>query len=598
MKKLILFFVFCLGLALNAAIVSPSRLITWDPGVRGGVAAKIASRQIVYITLNNTSTATQIQTALNSCPSGQVVKLGPGIFIVDQTTKIPSNVTLRGSGPGVTVLQASGSFSGNSILRFENGYDYDWNNHAAATLVSPQKGDTTLNTSGAHGWNVGDYLIVDSLEQPAGDPVVNHVGTLGTATWVGRASGLRPWGQIVKVTAVPTSTSATISPGLYYAWPNTPQAVAIDGWVTNCGVEDLTVDNTSSGVRDTVSVEGGAEIWLYNVELKGSYRYMIWCYGMFWSTFEHCRFTGGVPIGTDNQAQYTSSRAYGIFVGPHASANLITNNIIEKLTMGIAWEGCVSGNVFSYNLVKDMWWQNTADAKRHFSDLGHGPHPIFNLSEGNWDEGRVRADAYWGTSSHHTFLRNRIAQIDRSAATGSSSDSQTWTVDIENGNQYFNFVGNIIGGSQGIASGGVNENIFKKYGGVDTFTYSDTNSTLQRFGFKSITDSTAPFDTNVVGTMLWWANWEYVTSGNGPSGIGYSMTSNVADTTATAIPSSYYLSGKPAFFKSLPWPVYSPSNANSAAMTDIPAGYRYQYGSDPTAGGTIGTATVGSMTVQ
>jgi PKD repeat protein len=69
-------------------------------------------------------------------------------------------------------------------------------------------------------------------------------------------------------------------------------------------------------------------------------------------------------------------------------------------------------------------------------------------------------------------------------------------------------------------------------------------------------------------------------------GITYNPTN--ADVT---LPNSLYLASKPTWFGSLAWPPFNPTNppssmlsANTMAYTNIPAGYRYQFGSDPLAG--------------
>src|SRR5262249_54917925 len=76
----------------------------WNPGMmsKGG----IPDRATVCATLSpgggNDSAA--IQAALDSCPSGQVVKLSAGTFTVNNYLLIHSSITLRGSGAGQTIL--------------------------------------------------------------------------------------------------------------------------------------------------------------------------------------------------------------------------------------------------------------------------------------------------------------------------------------------------------------------------------------------------------------------------------------------------------------------------------------------------------------
>lgn len=80
----------------------------------GPSGAGIPTRNTIFTTLspNGTEDTSQIQTALNACPAGQVVLLAAGTFKFStaQTPLIMSSaITLRGSGAGVTILQKTGS---------------------------------------------------------------------------------------------------------------------------------------------------------------------------------------------------------------------------------------------------------------------------------------------------------------------------------------------------------------------------------------------------------------------------------------------------------------------------------------------------------
>src|SRR5438270_4221542 len=88
---------------LWSGVLAPSRATDWsNVGVIGG----IPNRTTACATLNPGATAAQINNAIASCPSGQVVFLNAGTYnlaggIVFNNT---SNVTLRGSGPDQTLL--------------------------------------------------------------------------------------------------------------------------------------------------------------------------------------------------------------------------------------------------------------------------------------------------------------------------------------------------------------------------------------------------------------------------------------------------------------------------------------------------------------
>jgi len=551
-------------------ILPPSYRINWDAGVRGG----IPNRTVIFKTIAAGATKAEIQSALDTCPQNQVVQLSSGTYNLSSTLVIPSKVTLRGAGISNTILQPAAAFSGSTIISFDNNFDESWS-QPAKSIVSAVKDSDTISTTTAHGWVTGDLVLFDMLEQPAGNPPMDHAGSLGSANWVGRDSGRRCVGQLVKITSVVSPTSVTFSPPLYWSYANSPQGVKMTGITEYAGAEDLSLNGHPVRVRDNVGVFGAVNCWTKNIEVRGIDRRSYWVYNALWFEINGCLIHEGRPVGTDNSGAYISDRSYAPFLGPHATACLITDNILEKLTMGMCWEGNSSGNVFSYNFITNIWWSNTGDSPRRFGPLMHGPHPMMNLIEGNWSGGRIRADEYWGTSSHFTALRNRICQIDRGA-----DDAQTWTVDVERRNWYWSFIGNLLGGTE------VQEGNYELING-EPAPYSSSISSIWKIGYNSLGSGATSYDPSTLITMIRWGNWCYRTNDT-IAGSGQTWhPNNVVDTTSKVIPDSFYLTSKPSSFGFLKWPPYDPSNPNFSP-TNIPAGYRYVYGVNPPAssGGT------------
>lgn len=223
----------------------------------------------------------------------------------------------------------------------------------------------------------------------------------------------------------------------------------------------------------------------------------------------------------------------------------------------------------------------SSDLPRRANMLMHGGHPIMNLMEGNYSSGGARADEYWGTSSHFTYLRNRISSFDRGT---DLPPSQSMTMDIERRNQYYSFVGNILGGS-GAISPGVNETIYE-WSNLDYSSYISVRTALWKIGYMVNGTGTTErdiidYDINVLNTMVRWGNWSFRTNDT-KSGSGIVWDSrNVVHSYDTDIPKSYYLNKKPAFFGELEWPPYDPNRPEKNQATRIPAGYRYYYGTNP-----------------
>jgi Pectate lyase superfamily protein len=90
--------------AFSTGIIPADRTFPWRPGMMS--KAGIPTRATVCATLNPGSSdqSTAIQNAINACPVGQVVMLGPGTFTVSKYVLINKGITLRGSGAGVTIL--------------------------------------------------------------------------------------------------------------------------------------------------------------------------------------------------------------------------------------------------------------------------------------------------------------------------------------------------------------------------------------------------------------------------------------------------------------------------------------------------------------
>src|SRR5712691_7875382 len=88
-------------------ILDPTRAIDWS---KAGVAGGIPNRSTVCATLNPGATSAQIISAINACPSGQVVFLNAGNYTnLSGMSVTRSNVTLRGAGADQTKLFFTGT---------------------------------------------------------------------------------------------------------------------------------------------------------------------------------------------------------------------------------------------------------------------------------------------------------------------------------------------------------------------------------------------------------------------------------------------------------------------------------------------------------
>ena len=510
-----------------------SRSVKWEGNV--GVVNDIPTRSTVYTTLSPSggNDTTAIQTAITNCPSGQVVKLNAGTFNISSPITVKSNVTLRGAGMGKTIIKGMSGMSGMYVVGIRGNYSKGTSYSISAGLA---KGSTTITTTSAHGWSAGDIILIDQLNAPSGDPVVTNVGYDGTCSWCGAASGTRSLGQMVKVASVPSSNTATLEIPLYWNYNSAlaPKATEYSGFTVNAGMEDFTIDNSLSGSANqsndggTVMLRGATNSWLLRVEGIGAYKAMVKVHDAYRNTIRGGKYHEGSPALPINGAQYGWGRAYGFFLNPAASANLIENNEVYHLVNGFLLAGAVSGNVFGYNYITQLYSSNTNWQMVTFGF--HGGHPVMNLFEGNYSDSRlVVADNVWGSSSHNTFFRNRHSLTP-------NKTGAPWNLSLDKNATYFNVVGNVLG-TLGV------ENIYE----LQNVTLTGLKS-IYRFGYTSDGDgNTTGNDPRVFATALRHGNWD-----------SYHNSTLWNGSDDRVLPASMYLGGKPAWWGNTAWPAVGP----------------------------------------
>ncbi|MEK7635598.1 MAG: glycosyl hydrolase family 28-related protein [Patescibacteria group bacterium] len=555
-------------LAQTVYSIPADRVVLWQGNV--GVSGDIPNRTVRCATIdaatygNGTTDATlAINTAISSCPANQVVYLPAGTYLVSNTIALKSDVVVRGAGMGVTTIKGVSGFSGNFVMSIRSGsYSWDLSTPAAVNISGGiTKGSMTIITSSAHGWSAGDIILIDQLVDPTGDPPITTAGDSGTCTWCGRLNGTRPIGQLNKIISV-TPTTATLEIPLYwnYDLSKAPQGVKINGATNNAGIEDLTVDNSISGRQQIIYIAMASNSWLKSVEGIGSVNQAVRMYGGYRNTIRGSKFHEGVPATPIIGSQYGPSHAYGIWLNPWASANLIEDNQLYHLSIGIFLEGNASGNVLAYNYGTTLYYTDVTWSRSMIGN--HGAHPMMNLWEGNWVEDKFTSDWYWGSSSHNTIFRNRLI-------TDISKTYGTWGLDIFKNQHYYNVLGNVLG-TPGF------ENIYELEN--DTFAYPGAKS-IYKLGYINGGDWN-PYgnDASVKTTMLRHMNYDYFTNTTkicndaGEPGCQ-------GGTANQTLPSSLYLSSKPSWWGSQPWPPIGPDVAGYAAS--IPAKDRFLNVSNP-----------------
>lgn len=551
-----------------SGILSPTRAIDWTIAGVGGIPARATNCTTIAASACSNGTAdctTTIQNALNACASGQTVSLGSGTFLINSSIKVPANVTLRGAGANQTILNVKGT-SGAPVNLGTGGVTSSNVSQSVSITGGNTQGSTSITVSSATNIAVGKYLLITELNDST---YVTIAGGEGNCTWCDAWwSGTRSRGQIVEVTSV-SGTTIGIAPALYSAYPNTPLATPFAASAKYAGVENLQVYANNTGYAADFILNGCMYCWLKGVEANysdGDFVQVHWGYrdeirdSYFSNAYVHS------PGATDSD----------VFIVDKTSATLVENNIVERSHVSIMFDWGSAGNVVSYNYTHGEF-----DAGSTNFVIGgismHGAHPQFNLMEGNVSD-QYYPDQVWGSSSHNTSFRNWWEGTTRACnplsgrGTVSCSGTSGWwpfqasrAVQVGHLSTSFNFVGDVAGGA--------NQNALTSFGNATTHvgilqypsnrSYDSTNYNMT-FGYGESGDDgvsgdgcsgstvspchgTAPYTTALIYKVFTFANSATNCFSNGAS-----------STCSATLPASFYLSAKPAWWGTGPFPAIGP----------------------------------------
>lgn len=521
-------------------ILSASRATDWSTaGIPGGITPKTT----ICATLNPGATAAQINSAISSCASGQVVFLNAGTY--NLTTGITfggkSNVTLRGAGADKTRLVFTGNvncrgFGASICVASNNNPVMPTPSSTANWTAGYSKGSTVITLSNVSGISPGTVLILDQNDDAADTGNVFVCSAINVCAGEGgNAYGRtgRAQQQLVKVVSV-SGSNVTITPGLYmpnWSSSKSPGASWASGGTSNSGIENLTMDHTNSGGQSGVVFLYVSNCWMRGVRSVNANRNHIWLYQTTGSVVRDSYF-----YGTQNSA----SQSYGIEAFS-TSANLAENNIFQHVTGPITINGADSGSVWSYNYAIDDYYAPSSNWMIP-SVIAHESGIAMDLIEGNDGLG-FEGDDIHGTHNFLTGFRNYLYgdTYNNPAKSNNTSVVHFWSY-----SRYFNMIGNVLGRSP-------------YYG---TYEIDNTDSPTVIFSLGESPGSPVPSDPLVSATLMRWGNYDNVTgsarfvSAEVPTGL--SLYANTLPP-SQSLPSSFYLSSKPAWWGStIPFPAVGP----------------------------------------
>jgi fibronectin type 3 domain-containing protein len=415
----------------------PERTTLWQPGVtyNGGIPTNRTQCGATVTVSGDTSGATDttnIQNAIDACPAEHFVLLGPGTFYITTPSGSnggiyiqKSNITLRGSGAGVTTLTQTDVDATWSVI--VAGFQwYHWPQDsgcgsatnctdttvgsvtATAGGLLPLTADTvkesntaTVATSSITG--LSSPLVMGELfhisEQfdpnftwynpgqatPAGQcdtaPTWDSANSVGYCGWgedwadtmLGASEDLvsRPIGQANMLTAITTNgatTTLTFAAPWHHAFRVSHAAdlarISDTGqFYTGIGIENLTVANGGGG-------DGGGNIvyweltdsWIKNVESYNSNGGAIHFVGCF-----RCELRDSYlhTAGNPNPG----GGGYGMEIDAYTSDSLFENNISWSFNKVMVMRGAGGGNVIGYNYFEDGYGAGYGGCE-YGSDIG------------------------------------------------------------------------------------------------------------------------------------------------------------------------------------------------------------------------------------
>jgi len=492
----------------------------WTPPVRSTVCA----------TLSSTTTIAAINSALSSCPAGEVVKLSAGTFTFSSGTITLGNqnyVTLRGSGADQTIFKCSGScgftwYDGGSQVSeaWTGGFSQD----ATSVTVSANPGASANRT---------DVLYANGLTSDNGGVFVCANTSCSTE------GGSNDQGQVTLTTGG-SGTSWNIWSGTY---SNLPTGIYMPNWsglgspnvtwlptATGTGLEDMTLDFTGNTGNAQVFIDDCYACWVkgnriingnnYQIQTQNSKNYLISNNYFYGATTLVSSPPGGIDFNTD-------------------SDGLILNNIGQLSTF--YWQGTAVDDVLAYNYLRDAY-SNSGSQCYPPVIVSHEAGVSFALLEGN-ETGSLQMDDIHGTQNLDTFFRNLASSNDPPYTSGCNPGA----IQVDGYARFMNIVGNVLGSGT-------------------TTNYQSTSSTFKSTPIYIIgTDgSAAVTDSLAFSSSLRWGNYDVVTAATRWCGNSSSPGWSTTCSSVSEVPTS--LSGYAAPFQN---PV--PATTTLPASFFIPA---------------------------
>jgi hypothetical protein len=432
--------------------------------------------------------------------------------------------------------------------RWDNGQGSSTNLTADAV-----KGAYSVTVSSAAAFSAGRFVLLDELSNaswqtdPAGrgqiwaspdfrvvwqrhnPPASGDDPFPGAFSWFSRTD--RPTNEIKQIDHLSGNTVFFTTPiHISYRAAQSAQLTTYGyTFVQNAGVEDLKVIGGDDG---NFRFDFAANCWAKNIDNTG---WLGQGFGLDYSFHIEVRDS----YVHDAAWPEPGGGGYAISLTHGTAENLIENCIILKANKMMVALSAGTASVFGYNYADDgMILNNTAwiEAGLNASHMVGSHHVLF---EGNYSF-NWESDKTHGNAIYHTVFRNHLSGFRRDFGDSTSSGNlPKRCVGAEFYSYWHSFVGNVLG-VQGQMGGWVYQSGSMRTPSIFLLGWDDY--------------SPNPVDPNVAATALRHGNFDYLTN-------SVTWDPTISD---HALPSSMYLSGKPAFFNAgsgYTWPWVDPTGA-------------------------------------
>ena len=397
-------------------------------------------------------------------------------------------------------------------------------------------------------------------------------------------NGVHARGQIVYVSNV-SGTTLTISPGLYGAYTDSPVVYPITMTASYAGVENLQVYADKTGYAANFGIQACAYCWVKGVESNYTDGDHV---EVYWGFHDEVRDSYFSNAFLHAPGSYDSD----VDLADKTSASLVENNIFERTHASIMLEWGAAGNVIGYNYMEAGYDSGAPSVVIGGVDY-HGAHPQFNLQEGNVGI-QIYFDSVWGSSSDNTSFRNWVLGSDAvdypetagARATISGGPTVACSALAANKTCYpfqasrafqvsylsvrDNFVGNVVGSTAQESNIGYSS-------GVSAYNSGSGQTDALQW------PSTRLYDTTVYGYTFGYGEASDTGTGSGDSTTAYTTAllhgnyGNISSAIVwrsglpTTLPATFYQSGKPSWWGSLPYPAIGPDVTGGSG----PGGHAY-----------------------